>query len=178
MRGTVLATQPWIAYNPQHFQGSAVTLEVKVKKHHLHFGRVDLQVPNLFAIIWARTRRVWPFVAFWFWLLVLVGNAFGRTLLTGLAAVVGTLIVLEGLMWLWARHVRLFVPAEKLNTGRLMVKSSGGDENIEVRVLARPSKVQRAIGWIIALLFFVTEIALATWAILSLLGITLPTLGL
>jgi hypothetical protein len=72
--------------------------------------------------------------------------------------------------------VRLFVPAEKLNTGRLMVKSSGGDENIEVRVLARPSQVQRAIGWIIALLFFVTEIALATWGVLALLGIEFPIL--
>ena len=51
---------------------------------------------------------------------------------------------------LWAQHVRLLVPAEKVNTGRLMVKSTGGDNIIEVKVLARPSWVQRSAGWLFA----------------------------
>jgi hypothetical protein len=178
MKGMVVATQPWIAYNPQHFQGNAVTLEVKVKKRELRFGRVELQVPNLFAIIWARTRRILPFIGCWFWLLLLVASSLGRTLLLGLAGVVGALIVFEGLMWLWAQHVRVLVPAEKVNTGRLMVKSSGGDQHIDVKVLARPSWLQRAGGWTVALLLFVTEISLATWVVLTLAGIrvSLPSL--
>jgi hypothetical protein len=174
MRGMVLATQPWIAYNPQHFQGSAITLDVKVKKSQLRFNRVQLQVPNLFAIIWTRTRRVLPFIGFWFWLLVLVGSSFGRTLLLAGAAAVGSLFVFEGLMWLWAQHVQLFVPSERVNTGRIVVKSSGGDQQLEVKVLARPSWLQRTAGWSIALLLFVAEIALVTWLALTLVGVTLP----
>lgn len=174
MRVMVIATQPWIAYNPQHFQGNGITLDVKVKKRQLQFGRVQLQVPNLFAIIWARTKRVLPYIAFWFWLLVLVGNSFGRMLLLGLAAVVGSLLLFEGLMWLWAQHVRLLVPAEKLNTGRILVKSSGGDQQIEVKVVARPSWLQRTVGWSIALVLFVVEIALVTWVALTFAGVRLP----
>jgi serine/threonine protein kinase len=174
MRGQVIAAQPWIACNPQHFQGNAVTLDVRVKRRQLKFGRVELQVPNLFAIIWARSRKVLPFIMVWFWLIVLVTSSLGRTLLTVAAAVVGGLLVLEGLMWLWAQHVRLLVPTEKVNTGRLMLKSTDGDSSIEVRVLARPSWAQRAAGWSIALLLFVIEITLVTWIALSLVGARLP----
>ncbi|MDQ3927882.1 MAG: serine/threonine protein kinase, partial [Chloroflexota bacterium] len=60
IRGTVQTSHPWIAYSPANFQGKAVDLEVKVKRRSLPFGREELQVPNLFAIIWARTRRVLP----------------------------------------------------------------------------------------------------------------------
>jgi serine/threonine protein kinase len=178
MRGMVVATQPWISYNPQHFQGNAVTLEVKVKKGQLRFGRVELQVPNLFAIIWARTRRLLPFIGCWFWLLLLVASSLGRTLLMGLAAVVGALLVFEGLMWLWAQHVKVFVPAAKLNTGRIMVKSSGGDQHIDVRVLARPSWLQRSTGWTVALLLFVVEISVVTWFILIAAGVSVSVPGL
>jgi serine/threonine protein kinase len=174
MRGTVLASQPWIAYNPHHFQGSVVTVDVQAKRRLLKFGRVKLHVPNLFAIIWTRARKLVPFVIGWFWLLLLVGGALGRNLLMGLAGVVGALLALEGLMWLWAQHVRLLVPAEKVNTGRLMVKSSGGDNSIEVKVLARPSWIQRSAGWLLALILFTIEVSLTTWAILSIFGIEIP----
>jgi hypothetical protein len=177
MRGMVVATQPWIAYNPEHFQGNAVTIDVRVKRRQLKFGRVELQVPNLFAIIWARSRGVLLFIMVWFWLIVLVTSSLGGTLLTVLAAVVGGLLVLEGLMWLWAQHVRLLVPTEKVNTGRLMLKSTDGDSSIEVRVLARPSWAQRAAGWSLALLLFVIEITLVTWIALSLFGARLPFSG-
>jgi hypothetical protein len=110
----------------------------------------------------------------WFWLLLLVTSSLGRNLLLGVAGFVGGLLVLEGLMWLWAQHVRLLVPTEKLNTGKIMVKSSGGDQNIEVRVLARPSWLQKAAGWSVALLLFVAEVALVSWGILALAGINLP----
>jgi serine/threonine protein kinase len=178
VRGTVLASQPWIAYNPAHFQGNAVTLEVKVKHMRLPFGRVKLQVPNLFAIIWARTRRILPLIGFWFWVLLLAVSSLGRTLLWGLAATVGTLLLLEGLMWLWAMHVQLLVPAAKLNTGRLLVKSSGGDQQIEVRVVARPSSIRRAFGWSVALVLFMAELAAAAWIVLLLAGWDVPLLGL
>jgi serine/threonine protein kinase len=174
MKGMVLATQPWIAYNPQHFQGQAVTVEVKVKRRQLRFGRVQLHVPNLFAIIWARARRMLPLFLVWFWLLLLVTSSLGRNLLLGVAGVFGGLLVLEALMWLWAQHVRILVPAEKLNTGKLMVKSSGGDQTIEVKVLARPSWLQKSAGWSVALLLFVAEVALVTWGILALVGVNLP----
>jgi hypothetical protein len=113
----------------------------------------------------------------WFWLLVVVAKAFNGTLLAGVAAVFGGLLVLEVLMWLWSKHVRLLVPAEKVNTGRIIVKSSGGDSSIEVRVLARPSWVERTTGWSIALLLFVAEIVLVTWGVLLGFGIQMPFLG-
>jgi serine/threonine protein kinase len=174
MKGMVLATQPWIAYNPQHFQGSAITLDVKVKKSQLRFSRVQLQVPNLFAIIWSRTRKILPIIGFWFWLLVLFGSAFGRTLLLVGAGAVGALLLFEALMWLWSQHVRLLVPAERLNTGRIVVKSSGGDQQIDVKVLARPSWLQRTAGWSAALILFIIEVGLVTWVVLTFAGITVP----
>ncbi len=174
MKGMVLATQPWIAYNPQHFQGSAITLDVKVKKSQLRFSRVQLQVPNLFAIIWSRTRKVLPIIGFWFWLLVLFGSAFGRTLLLVGAGAVGALLLFEALMWLWSQHVRLLVPAERLNTGRIVVKSSGGDQQIDVKVLARPSWLQKTAGWSAALILFIIEVGLVTWVVLTFAGITVP----
>ncbi len=174
MKGMVLATQPWIAYNPQHFQGSAITLDVKVKKSQLRFSRVQLHVPNLFAIIWSRTRKVLPIIGFWFWLLVLFGSAFGRTLLLIGAGAVGALLLFEALMWLWSQHVRLLVPAERLNTGRIVVKSSGGDQQIDVKVLARPSWLQKTAGWSAALILFIIEVGLVTWVVLTFAGITVP----
>ena len=115
-----------------------------------------------------------PLIGFWFWLLVLVGSSFGRTLLLVGAGAVGSLLLFEVLMWLWAKHVQLLVPSERVNTGRIVVKSSGGDQQIEVKVLARPSWLQRTAGWSVALLLFIAEIALATWLVLALVGIEIP----
>ena len=179
IRGSVQTSHPWIAYNPAHFQGKAVDLEVKVKRRRLPFGREELQVPNLFAIIWARTRRVLPFIGCWFWVLLLVGSSLGRTLFWVVAAAVALLLLSEGLMWLWAQHVRFLVPREKLNTGRLVVKSSGGgDQHIEVKVVARPSSVRRAFGWAMAGVLMAAEIAAVAWAALALGGANLPIPGL
>lgn len=173
VEGKVLASQPWIAYNPAHFNGSTVTLEVKVRRRQLRFGQVQLQVPNLFAIIWARTRRVLPFIGCWFWLLLLVASSLGRVLLWGLAGTVGALLLAEALLWLWSVHVRFLVPSERLNTGRLWVKSSGGDQQIEVRVMARPSWIRKAAGWTMALVLLTAELAGATWLALTLVGVPL-----
>ncbi len=178
LKGTVVSSQPWIAYNPHAFQGNAVTLEVKVRKNRLPFGRTELQVPNLFAIIWARTRGWLPFIGCWFWLLLLVASSLGRTLLYGLAAVVGGLLLVEGAMWLWAAQVRLLVPAEKASTGRLLVKSAGGAEEIEVRATARPSWVRKAFGWTVALLLLTAEVAATAWIVLALVGVEIPLPGL
>ncbi len=178
VKGTIAASQPWIAYNPQRFQGNAITVEVKIKKRQLRLGRVELQVPNLFAIIWARARRALPLLVVWFWLLLLAGSTLGKTLLWGFAAVVGALLAFEALIWLWAAHVRLLVPAEKLNTGRLLVKSSGGEQQIEVRAMARPSWARKAIGWTMALLLLTVEVGAIVWAALTLLGLEIPLPGL
>jgi len=178
MKGVVMSSQPWIAYNPQHFQGNAVTLEVKVKKRQLPFGRVELHVPNLFYIIWSRTRRVLPFIGCWFWLLLLVASSLGKTLLWGLIGAGGALVLFEGIMWLWAFHVRWLVPAERLNTGRLLVKSSGGEQHIDVRVIARPAWARKALGWTMALLLLIAELATVTWVALALVGIEVPLPGL
>jgi hypothetical protein len=78
-------------------------------------------------------------------------------------------------MWLWALQVRLLVPAEKLNTGRLVVKSERGDEHIEVRALARPSWARRTFGWSMAVLLLVAEALTAIWVALVLSGFN-PTL--
>jgi serine/threonine-protein kinase len=180
MKGTVLASQPWIAYNPQHFNGNPVTLEVKVKHRELPFGRTELHVPNLFAIIWTQTRRVLPFIGFWFWVLVLTGSALGRMLPWAIVAVVAGVALFELFMWMWTLHVRYLVPSKKLNTGRLMVKSSEGDRQIEVRVVARPSWARRAAGWTGALLLLFAEVAAVAWIVLTLAGVTvsIPVPGL
>jgi hypothetical protein len=170
VKGTVLASHPWIAYNPKQFQGNTVTLEVKVRKNYLPFGRVELHVPNLFAMIWSRIRGALPVIGCWFWVLLLAGSSLGMTLWWGIGAVIGVLLLAEVLMWVWALHVRLLVPAEKLNTGRLVVKSSGGDEQIEVRALARPSLARKAFGWSVALLLMLAEALVVIWTALALVG--------
>jgi hypothetical protein len=167
----VQTSHPWIAYNPAHFQGKAVDLEVKIRRRRLPFGREELQVPNLFAIIWSRTRRWLPFVGFWFWLLVLVASSLGRMLLWGLAGTLGAILVVEALLLLWSLHVRLLVPSSRLNTGRLWVKSSSGDEQIEVRVMAQPSWIRKASGWTMALVLLTAELAGLAWLILALAGV-------
>jgi hypothetical protein len=173
LEGTVIASQPWIAYNPVHFKGNTTTLEVKVKRGQLRFGRVQLQVPNLFAMIWTRTRRWLPFFGFWFWLLLLVASSLGRTLLWAMAGAVVLLLVAEALLLLWSWHVKMLVPAEHLNTGRLLVKSSGGDQQIEVRVMARPSGVRKALGWTMALVLLTAELAGIAWLVISVVRVPL-----
>lgn len=163
VEGTVIASQPWIAYDPKYFKGEAATLEVKVKRGQLRFGQVQLQVPNLFAMIWTRTRRWLPFVGFWFWLLLLVASSLGRTLLWAMFGAVVLLLAAEALLLLWSWHVKVLVPAKRLNTGRLLVKSSGGDQQIEVRVMARPSWLRRALGWTMALVLLTAELAGIIW---------------
>lgn len=170
VKGSIIATHPWIAYNPRHFQGNSVTLEVKVKKHELPFGRVELQVPNLFAIIWTRFRRMLPLVGCWFWVLFLAASSFGRFVWYALGAILLALLLSEGLMWLWAMHVKLLVPAVKLNTGRLVVKSSGGEEQIDVRVVAHPSWIRKALGWVLSVLFLAAELGAVAWVVLLAFG--------
>ncbi|MFL5734888.1 MAG: serine/threonine-protein kinase, partial [Chloroflexia bacterium] len=111
MKGTVQSLQPWVALNVQSFQGNAQTIEVRVRKRLLPLARVELHVPNLFAIIWARTRRFLPFILFWFWIPLLVANSLGQYLLWTVVGIVGALLLTQGLLWWWALHVRLLVPA-------------------------------------------------------------------
>ena len=170
VKGSIIATHPWIAYNPRHFQGNSVTLEVKVKKHELPFGRVELQVPNLFAIIWTRFRGMLPLIGCWFWVLFLAASSFGRFVWPALGAIVLALLLSEGLMWLWAMHVKMFVPAVKLNTGRLVVKSSGGEEQIDVRVVAHPSWIRKALGWALSVLFLGAELGAVAWIVIWVVG--------
>jgi hypothetical protein len=170
MKGTILPTQPWVALNIQSFQGNAQTIEVRVKKRSLPFGRLELQVPNLFAIIWARMRWALPFIGFWFWVVFLAASSLGKQLLLGLVALAGALLLLEVLMWWWAIHVRLLVPTEKLNSGRLLVKSSGGEQQIEVRVKSRPSWLRKAVGWTVAALLMSVQLGAAVWIVLTFFG--------
>jgi serine/threonine-protein kinase len=171
VEGTIGATHPWIAYSPEHFKGNTATLEVKVKRGQLRFGQVELQVPNLFAMIWTRTRRWLPFIGCWFWLLLLVASSLGRTLLWALAGAAALLVAAEALLLLWSWHVKMLVPTERLNTGRLLVKSSGGDQQIEVRVMARPSWIRRALGWTMALVLLTAEIAGLAWFVMTVAGV-------
>ena len=178
LRGTVVASHPWIAYSPHRLSGNAVTLEVGVRRSALPFGRAQLQVPNLFGIIWQRTRWFLPFIGCWFWLLFLFASAAGRLLMWGALAIVGAVILAEALIWLWTRHARIFVPTPRENTGKLLVKSNDGDRHIEVRVLAKPSGLRTALGWTLAALFFIVEIATVTWIALSLAGVSVTLPGM
>jgi serine/threonine protein kinase, bacterial len=174
MKGTVQSMQPWVALNVQSFQGNAQTIEVRVKKRLLPFARVELHVPNLFAIIWLRTRKSLLFIGLWFWILLLLASSLGRYLPWMLGAAAGALVLAQGLMWWWALHVRLLVPAEKLNSGSLLVKSSGGEQKIEVRVKAQPSWVRTALGWVIAALLMFAELAALMWILLTMMGYEIP----
>jgi hypothetical protein len=108
-------------------------------------------------------------VGFWLWVLLLAASWAGQFLLLGLVALLGALVALEGVLWLWAFHVRLLGPAEKLNTGRLLVQSTGGEQHVEVRVKARPSRLRVATGWTTAAMMMSAEVGLAAWIALSLL---------
>jgi serine/threonine protein kinase len=169
LEGTVLSRDTWLVPNIHKFRGQIQTVELRVRKAALPLGRVELQVPNLFAIIWARARWALPFVGFWLWVLLLVASSAGQLLLLGLAAVVGALVIIEAVMWLWALQVRLLVPTEKLNTGRLVVQSSGGEQQVQVTVKARPSWLLVAAGWTMAATAMTVELGLVVWAALSLL---------
>jgi len=111
-----------------------------------------------------------PFIVLWFWILLLVASSLGQYLLWTLGAAAGALLLAQGLMWWWALHVRLLVPAEKLNSGSLLVKSSGGEQKIEVRVKARPAWARTALGWSIAALLMFAELAAVMWILLTLMG--------
>jgi hypothetical protein len=178
LQGTIIASQPWIAYSPRRLSGNAVTLEVGVRRSALPFGRTELQVPNLFAIIWQRTRWFLPFIGCWFWLLFLFASAAGRLLMWVALAAVGLVVLAEVLVWMWSRHVRFLVPASRLNTGKLVVKSNEGDRHIEVRVMARPAIMRTILGWTFAGLIFMAELAIVAWIVLNLAGVnvTLPVL--
>jgi hypothetical protein len=147
---------------------------VGVRRSALPYGSTELRVPNLFAIIWQRTRWFLPFLGCWFWLLFLFASAAGRILVWVALGVVGSVLLAEGLIWLWSRHVRLLVPAPRESTGKLVVKSIDGDRHIEVRVLAKPSKARTAFGWTLAGLIFIAEIAIVAWIALSIAGVSVP----
>ena len=169
LEGTVLSRDAWLVPSIHKFRGQIQTVELRVRKAALPLGRVELQVPNLFAIIWARARWALPFFGLWLWVLLLVASSAGRFLLIGLAGLLGALVLTEGLMWLWAWHVRLLVPAERTNTGRLLVQSTGGEQQVEVTVKARPTWLHVASGWLSAALLVSAEVGLAVWFALSLL---------
>ena len=59
MRGTVLASQPWIAYNPHHFQGSVVTVDVQAKRRLLKFGRVKFAKYQIYSLLYGHGRESW-----------------------------------------------------------------------------------------------------------------------
>ena len=168
LEGAIVSTAEWLVPSIHKFKSNTKGIEVRVRKAALPFGRVDLQVPNLFAIIWTRAKWVLPFIGFWLWLLLLVASSVDELLLLGLAVVVIALIVSEALMWLWALHARLLVPAEKLNTGRLVVKSSGGEQQIEVRVKARPSQLRIATGWAMVATLMSAELGSVAWLVYAL----------
>jgi hypothetical protein len=86
--------------------------------------------------------------------------------LWALAGALVLLVAAEALLLLWSWHVKMLVPTERLNTGHLTVKSSGGDQHqIEVKVMARPSWMRRALGWTMALVLLTAELAGLVWLV-------------
>ncbi|MFL5735390.1 MAG: hypothetical protein ACJ78Q_19700, partial [Chloroflexia bacterium] len=57
-----------------------------------------------------------------------------------------------------------------LNSGSLLVKSSGGEQKIELRVKARPSWARTTMGWVSAGLLMLAELAVVMWVLLTVLG--------
>ncbi len=171
LEGKVIPKERWLAPIIHKSLGKVQTVEVRVRKAALPFGRTELRVPNLFAIIWARARWALPFVGFCLWVLLLVASSVGQLLVLSAAAILAALSATEVAMWLWAFQVRLLVPAERLNTGHLFIQSSGGDQEIQVRVKARPSWLRVAVGWTSAALLMSAELGAAIWGILALVGV-------
>lgn len=171
LEGIVLPKESWLTPSTHKFRGKNQTLEVRVRKSALPFGRMKLQVPNLFAIIWTRARWALPFIGFWLWVLLLVASSIGQILVLGMAAALAAVATAQTAAWLWAFQVRILVPIEKTSTGRLLVRSSGGDKQIEVKVKAQPSWLRTTVGWTTAAVLMTAEIGASVWGILTLVGV-------
>jgi serine/threonine protein kinase len=176
LKGIVHVTQPWLAVSQVQFQGNVGELSVGAKREGLQLGHAVLRVPNVFAWAWATGGRMvgrWVFLAL-IALMIWGGTQLGMrptdALLNGVAGFVGVLAAVQIWLWLVARHVRWFVPAPLMNQGTVIIDSNGGQRRLEVRVLARPSWVRRALAWFVLTVLLIGELVAALLGLFALLS--------
>ena len=176
LKGIVHVTQPWLAVSQVQFQGNVGELSIGAKRDGLQLGHAVLRVPNVFAWAWAAGGRMvgrWVFLAL-IALLIWGGTQLGMrptdALLNGVAALAGVLVAVQIWLWLVARHVRWFVPAPLMNQGTVIIDSNGGQRRVEVRVLARPSWVRRALAWFVLTVLLIGELVASLLGLLTLLS--------
>jgi hypothetical protein len=156
--------------------GGALAGPVGAKRDGLQLGHAVLRVPNVFAWAWASGGRMvgrWVFLAL-IALMIWGGTQLGMrptdALLNGVALLGGVLAAAQVWLWLVARHVRWFVPAPRMNEGTVIIDSNGGQRRLEVRVLARPSWLRRALAWVVLTVLLIGELVAAILGLLALLS--------
>jgi hypothetical protein len=176
LKGIVHVTQPWLAVSQVQFQGNVGALSVGAKREGLQLGHAVLRVPNVFAWAWASGGRMvgrWVFLAL-IALMIWGGTQLGMrptdALLNGVALLGGVLAAAQVWLWLVARHVRWFVPAPRMNEGTVIIDSNGGQRRLEVRVLARPSWLRRALAGFVLTVLLIGELVAAILGLLALLS--------
>jgi hypothetical protein len=176
LKGRVTASAPWIGLNVREFTGDQVEMTISGRNRGLAPGHHHWAVPNLFAVLptglWRALTRS-PLRGL-LWIALFAGIAlvatdppvrpllFAAGLLLGGAAVITQVLLL-----LVAWQVAWFVPAPRQHVGQVRVESNGGTRQIEVRMLARPGFLRKALGWGLATLLLLAELVALGWFLIN-----------
>jgi hypothetical protein len=175
LKGRVSASVPWISLNVREFTGDAVEMTISGRNRGLTPGHQRWPVPNLFTVLpgglWrALTHSPWRALL---WVALIAGIAFVvveppvRPLLFAAGLLLGgATAISQVLLLLVAWQVSWFVPAPRQHVGQVRVETNGGTGQIEVRMLARPGFVRKALGWLVATLLLLAELVALGWLLI------------
>lgn len=175
LKGRVSTTVPWISLNVREFTGDAVEMTISGRNRGLTPGHQRWRVPNLFTLLpgglWrALTQSSGRGLL---WIMLIAAIAFvaadppARPLLFAAGLLLGgATIICQGLLMLVAWQVSWFVPAPRQHIGQVQVETNGGTRQIEVRMLARPGFLRKALGWVLATLLLLAELVALGWALI------------
>jgi serine/threonine protein kinase len=175
LKGQVSASVPWISLNLREFTGDAVEMTISGRNRGLTPGQLHWPVPNLFVVLltglWRALTRSPLRGLLWIALLSGIGFLVADPPLRPLVFAAGLLLggatlITQLMLALVAWQVSWFVPAPRQHTGQVRVESNGGTRQIEVRMLARPGLIRKALGWLVVTLLLVAELDGLGWLLI------------
>lgn len=175
LKGRVVATAPWIGLNVREFTGDQVEVTISGRNRGLTPGQLHWPVPNLFVVLltglWRALTRSPLRGLLWIALLSGIGFLVADPPLRPLVFAAGLLLggatlITQVMLALVAWQVSWFVPAPRQHTGQVRVESNGGTRQIEVRMLARPGLIRKALGWLVVTLLLVAELVGLGWLLI------------
>jgi serine/threonine protein kinase len=175
LKGRVTASAPWIGLNVREFTGDQVEVTISGRNRGLTPGQLHWPVPNLFVVLltglWRALTRSPLRGLLWIALLSGIGFLVADPPLRPLVFAAGLLLggatlFTQLMLALVAWQVSWFVPAPRQHTGQVRVESNGGTRQIEVRMLARPGLIRKALGWLVVTLLLVAELVGLGWLLI------------